>query len=102
MFFKNQISNLKLVVMAKAKNRKLPCSVREEVFKGWRVITKNREIILIGKKEKRKLWDVNLKKFVCSWDSFFDSPICEKRAITKPAELVLKPVESMEPEPVET
>jgi len=69
--------------MAK-KSSKLPYQVKEETFKGWRVITNNRDIILIGKKEKRRLWDVGLQKFVHDWNSFFDSPIRENKEILEP------------------
>lgn len=74
--------------MAKKSNR-LPYQVKEETMKGWRVITNNKDIILIGKKEKRKLWDVSLQKFVCNWNSFFDSPVRENEEVLKvqPADL---------------
>jgi hypothetical protein len=78
--------------MAKKSNR-LPYQVKEQQMKGWRVIIVNKEIILIAKKEKRRLWDVNLKKFVCNWDSFFDSPVQENQEVLEAQPADLCPVE---------
>lgn len=54
--------------MAK-KNGKLPYQVKEETFKGWQVICNNKEVIVIKKGKKRKLWDIALGRFACEWES---------------------------------
>ncbi|MFA7050123.1 MAG: hypothetical protein WC164_03395 [Patescibacteria group bacterium] len=79
--------------MAKKSNR-LPYQVKEQQMKGWRVIIVNKEIILIAKKEKRRLWDVSLQKFVCDWNSFFDSPVRENQEILEAQPANLCPVEA--------
>lgn len=60
--------------MAKLKKNKLPIEVKEKIIKGWRLILSNKEVILIGRKDRRKLWDVNLNEFACEWNSFFVAP----------------------------